>query len=119
MTQINSFHHPDDIQTYQSGEVIFKQGDAGKFMYDVISGEVVLNRNEQELTRLQKGDIFGETGLINNQPHSVTATAVSNCEIAKISKRRFMFMVDETPGFALNVMRVLAQRLSLETAKHS
>lgn len=118
MSKFNAFHNEEDIHHYQKSEVIFAQGDTGDFMYDVIEGEVSLSRDEAELIRLGKGEIFGETGLINNEAHSVSATALVDCKIAKISRRRFMFMVDETPGFALDVMRVLAQRLSRETAKN-
>lgn len=118
MPKFNIFHNPDDIHTYQAGEVIFFQGDAGNFMYDVVAGEVALSRDGRELVSLKEGEIFGETGLINNEPHSVTAIAISDSQIAKISKRRFLFMVTETPNFAIKMMGVLAERLSKETAKH-
>lgn len=118
MNSINMFHNPDDIRSYRSGAVIFEQGAPGEYMYDVISGEVILKRGDKELVRLSAGEIFGETGLINNEAHSVNAVAASDCTVAQISKRRFLFMVTETPNFALKVMRVLAERLSKETAKH-
>lgn len=119
VSQFSAFTYQDDIHDYQAGEIVFSQGDAGENMYDVVEGEVLLSRDGREITRLKSGEIFGETGLINNEAHSVTATALVDCKIAKISRHRFMFMVDETPGFALSVMRVLAQRLSKETAKNN
>lgn len=119
MTTFNIFHNPKHCQQYAAGEVIFEQGDKGEFMCDVISGEVSLQRDGKELIRLGVGEIFGETGLINNEEHSVTVIALSDCEVAKISKSQFTFMVTETPNFALKVMRVLAERLSQETAKNS
>lgn len=118
MSQLSTFTYQNDIHNYQAGDVVFSQGDTGKNMYDVVEGEVVLSRNGHEIARLKSGEIFGETGLINNEAHSVTATALVDCKIAEISRHRFMFMVDETPGFALNIMSVLAQRLSKETAKN-
>lgn len=118
MPQFSAFNYQDDIHNYQAGEVVFSQGDSGENMYDVVTGEVALSRDGREIARLKSGEIFGETGLINNEAHSVTATALADSQIAKISKRRFMFMVDETPSFALKIMSVLAQRLSKETAKN-
>lgn len=118
MSQFSAFTYQDDIYDYQAGDIIFSQGDTGENMYDVVDGEVVLSRDGHEIARLKNGEIFGETGLINNEAHSVTATVLVDSKIAKISRRRFMFMVDETPGFALDIMRVLAQRLSKETAKN-
>lgn len=118
MQKLNIFHNQDDIHGYQAGDVIFEQGAPGDYLYDVISGTVILSREGRELTQLEAGEIFGETGLINHEAHSVTAIAKTDCEIAQVSKRRFEFMVSETPNFALKVMRVLAERLSKETAKH-
>lgn len=118
MPKFEILHQKNLCTTFSAGAVIFDQGDAGEFMYDVVSGKVSLQRNGNELICLGKGEIFGETGLINNEAHSVKAVALEECEIAKISKRQFLFMVDETPNFALKVMSVLAKRLSLETAKN-
>lgn len=118
MPGFNLFHAKDSIHTYRAGEIIFSQGDAGHFMYDVVDGEVALSKNGRQLVSLKNGEIFGETGLINNESHSVTATAVVDTDVAKISKRQFQFMVSETPNFAMRVMAVLAERLSKETAKH-
>lgn len=118
MTTINIFQNPNQCHTYSADDVIINEGDAGDCMYDVISGTVALFRNGKELVRLGEGEIFGETGLINNEAHSVQAVAMTDCEVAAISKQQFLFMVDETPNFAIKVMSVLAQRLSQETAKH-
>lgn len=117
MQKFNIFHSKDHIESYKAGEIIFTQGSAGEYMYDVIQGEVALHRDGKELVRLSSGEIFGETGLINNEAHSVTAVVTQNSQIVKISKRQFNFMVTETPNFALKVMSVLAKRLSKETAK--
>ena len=49
--------------------------------------------------------------LIDTKPRSATATAVSACKLAPIDERRFLFLVQQTPFFALHVMRVMASRL--------
>ncbi len=118
MARFDLFHNKDDVTNYSAGDTIFSQGDSSKYLYDVVTGEVQLSRDDQDLVRLGKGEIFGEVALINNADHSVTATAVSNCSIAQIDKRRFFFMIDQTPNFAVSVMRVLAERLTNETSKN-
>lgn len=118
MANFNLFHNKNHIENYPANSIIFEQGDAGKFMYDIIEGEVTLQRNNKKLVKLGKGEIFGETGLINNEAHSVTAITTKDSQIVKISQRQFHFMVTETPNFALKVMSVLAERLSKETAKN-
>jgi CRP-like cAMP-binding protein len=49
--------------------------------------------------------------LIDNELRSATATAVTDVELVPVTEKQFLFMVSQTPYFALKVMRVLAQRL--------
>jgi CRP/FNR family cyclic AMP-dependent transcriptional regulator len=49
--------------------------------------------------------------LVDGEPRSATARARDNCELAPIDRKLFVLMVDEAPHFALNVMRVMADRL--------
>lgn len=117
MHKLNLFHNPGDIQHFKTGTTIFLEGEVGRHMYDIIEGEVDLIYAGEVLDTLGPGEIFGETGLIDNAPHSVTAVAHSDCRVAMIDKRRFMFMVDQTPHFALHVMQILTERLRRETRR--
>ena len=119
MTKINLFHNPEDIKTYTAGSVIFSEGEQGEFMCDVVSGEVELSQAKRVLATLAKGDIFGEMSVINNEAHSVTATAKTDCEVVQLNRRRFLFMIEQTPNFALQVIKVLAGRLRRETRNHA
>ena len=53
--------------------------------------------------------------LIDHSPRSATARAQTDCKVALIDERRFMFLVQETPFFALRVMGVMANRLRRNT----
>jgi CRP-like cAMP-binding protein len=59
--------------------------------------------------------MFGEMALIDREPRSATAVAETDCELVVIDKRRFWFLVQETPYFAEIVMRVMADRLRRNT----
>jgi len=60
---------------------------------------------------LAADSIFGEMALIDNEPRSATALAITDVELVPISEKQFLFLVSQTPYFALKVMRILAQRL--------
>ena len=60
---------------------------------------------------LSADDIFGEMALIDSEPRSATALAVTDVELVAVSEKQFLFLVSQTPYFALKVMRTLAQRL--------
>jgi CRP-like cAMP-binding protein len=63
------------------------------------------------LETLPQYSIFGEMALIDNAPRSATAIAASNAKLVPVSEKQFLFLISNTPYFALNVMRVMAQRL--------
>ena len=80
-------------------------------MYVVLEGEVRLSVKGVEVDLLGPGGVMGEMSLIDTAPRSATATAVNDCKLAPVTERRFMFMVQQTPKFALQIMRVIADRL--------
>ena len=118
MARFHMFHNEDDIRHYAEGDTIFEEGETSEFLYDVVEGQVTLIREERVLATLDQGEIFGEVALIRNTDHSVTAKASRDCQLAQISKQRFLFMIEQTPKFAISVMQVLAERLTTETAKN-
>ena len=60
---------------------------------------------------LDADGIFGEMALIDDSPRSATAVALTDVTLAPIKENQFLFLVQNTPFFALSVMRVLARRL--------
>ncbi len=60
---------------------------------------------------LEADGIFGEMALIDDSPRSATAIALTDVTLAPIKENQFLFLVQNTPFFALSVMRVLAHRL--------
>ncbi|MEZ4622222.1 MAG: hypothetical protein R2867_42875 [Caldilineaceae bacterium] len=53
--------------------------------------------------------------MVDHSPRSATAVAKTACLLAPIGEKRFLFLVQETPYFALHVMSVMAERLRLRT----
>lgn len=96
---------------YAAGEVIFEAGERGASMYLVRSGEVVIERGGKVLETLGPGGIFGEMALIDGSPRSATAKAKTDCIVAPLNEKTFLFLVHETPYFAIAVMRTLTDRL--------
>ena len=93
------------------GEVIFSTWDMGFEMYVVLDGEVELKVDSTVLETLGPGQPFGEMALIDQSPRTATAIARTPCKLAVIPEKRFLFMVQQTPEFALQIMKVMAVRL--------
>lgn len=100
-----------ETTAYKAGDVIFATGEAGKAMYVVSQGEVDIKVGDNVVECISPGSIFGEMALIDNSPRSATAIAKTDCTVVPLDQRRFQFLVQETPFFALQVMTIMATRL--------
>ena len=105
------FRRASEVVTLKPGEVLFKKGDAARHMYVVLSGSVRVGDGNTVFEEISPGGIVGEMALIEEAPRSATVTAATDCTLAQIDERRFLLLVQNTPNFALNVMRLLSQRL--------
>jgi CRP/FNR family transcriptional regulator, cyclic AMP receptor protein len=98
-------------RSIKAGGVIFREGDEANELFVIKSGQVRIQIGNRTITELGQDSIFGETALIDSEPRSATAVAITDVELVPVSEKQFLFLVSQTPYFALKVMRVLAQRL--------
>lgn len=108
---LNLFKQDSSAEQYTSGATIFDQGDSAGYMYVVKSGEVDIAVNGTVLQTITSGGIFGEMALIEPNPRSASAVARTDCELVPVDQKRFAFMIQHTPFFAVHVMKILADRL--------
>jgi len=94
-----------------AGSVIFEEGASGAEMFGIVKGEVELRFPNGAVRTLGPDDTFGEMAIVDGSPRSATAVAVTDTKLAVIDRHRFLFLVDETPMFALHVMSSIAERL--------
>jgi CRP-like cAMP-binding protein len=99
------------LRSFKAGETIFKEGDRGDEMFVVHSGEVEIRHGNRLLETISEKSIFGEMALIDDGPRSATVVAATDVTVVPVSEKQFLFLVRETPFFALNVMRTLVRRL--------
>jgi CRP/FNR family transcriptional regulator, cyclic AMP receptor protein len=105
------FSHATDVVTLSPGQVLFNKGEKGDRLYIVKSGEVTIGDGNHVFETLSAGGILGEMALVDEQPRSATARAVTQAEVIPMDQRRFLFLVQQTPFFAVRVMRVMCARL--------
>lgn len=98
-------------QIFAPGDVIFEEEKPGYIMYGIVEGEVEIHVNGKLLETLKAGDVFGEGSLIHEDSLRLsTAIAKTECKLATLDREHFLFAVQQTPMFAIQVMRSYSDR---------
>ena len=105
------FSHNPTIVKVAAGDALFREGEEGHLMFVLATGSAEVIVNNRVVEELQHGNIVGELGIVSPGPRSATVIATSDCEFVAVDEKRFQFLVQQTPFFATQVMRVLAERL--------
>jgi len=112
-----------DRMSFEAGQILFEQGDPGDAAYVVLHGsaEVLVNRagSQIKVADLEKNAIVGEIAILCDVPRTATVRAQDRLETLKISKDQFLRLLAEFPDMAIEIMRVLADRLGRTTAELS
>jgi CRP-like cAMP-binding protein len=94
-----------------AGETIFTQGEDGSQAFVVTSGDIDIEIHGRVVETVGAGGIFGEMALIDRHSRSATARAKSDAKVVPIDQKRFLYLVQNTPFFAVEVMKIMADRL--------
>ena len=108
---MNLFRNTPDAQVVVAGAEICRQDEPGDTMFVIVEGTVEIVRGDRILGTLGAGEFFGEMSLIEKAPRAATARAKTECRIATVDEKRFVFLVQQTPYFALEMMRTISSRL--------
>lgn len=111
MDAVRLFQHDSNRQRFAAGQEVFAQGSPRDRMYVVITGEVEIAVDGVTVEVAGPGSLVGEMALIDHGPRASAVTARVDSELVAVDRDRFLFLVQQTPFFALTVMRVLSERL--------
>jgi len=97
--------------SFPAGSVVFNKGDPGSCMYVVQSGVIEMVIGDKTVEICGPNEAIGFMSMIDSAPRSSTARVKEACELSVIDQRKFRFMVDEVPNFALYIMGAMARRI--------
>lgn len=99
-------------QRVKAGDTIFSEGDPGSVMYGIVEGTVAMQVDGKTVETIHAGDVFGEGALVHPEGlRRSTAIAQTDCQLAILDQERFKFLIENTPTFAIDVMRSYSDRL--------
>ena len=111
MHQIKLFKPSDATHAVAAGQFVFQTGEAGNCAYVLLEGDAEVLVNGAVVERATPGSLLGEMALIEHRGRSASARAATDCKLVAIDERRFLFLVQQHPFFALQVMQIMAERL--------
>jgi CRP-like cAMP-binding protein len=109
---VSIFQKQPDPKGFSAGEVIFEEGQPGDQMYGILEGTVDILVNGKVVETIDTGEVFGIGVLVGVQNRTYTAVAKMDTKLGFLDEKKFLFAVQETPMFALKVMKSYSERLS-------
>ena len=102
---------------YQSGEVIFWEGEPGVGMYIVQKGQVTIFKDygkaqQRELASLEPGDFFGEMALLDDDCRSATAVAMVEADLFGLIHPDLFDLFERKPHLGVRMLSSLANMLA-------
>ena len=100
---------------FEPGEIVFREGDHGDWLYIVVSGEVevlkgVPGHGEVALRRLGPGDCFGEIALLGDHVRTATMRSVSGLDVLAVDREAFHTLFSSFPPLRDFVGRLIEER---------
>ena len=103
-------------QEFVSGDTVFELGDMGEHMYLVESGSVGIylrqeGSTEMEISRLGRGECFGEMNLLDELPRSASARVLEDAVLLSLEKQRLRGLIANHPQLALGMLKSLSLKI--------
>jgi CRP-like cAMP-binding protein len=102
-----------EVMDVPAGGVIFRSGESGECMFGLLEGQVQLSWNgDSGHEDIKAGDVFGAGALVTADHRRYgNATAITNCKVLVMNREKFLFAVQESPMFAIELLGSIDQRL--------
>jgi CRP/FNR family cyclic AMP-dependent transcriptional regulator len=100
-----------DELSFPANHNIVTQGQEGRSLYIVVYGRVRVHLSDRDLTQLGEGACFGEMSLFDAEPRSASVTTLEPCICLMLTQMQLYDAIDETPGIAINIIRMLSRRV--------
>ena len=109
-------------RSWQRGEVVFREGDAGDTCYLIRSGAVLLTREHQDgrviaLAEFRAGGMFGELAMFGGETRSATAEAIEETSAVALLAPDMQRLIRRNPEIATKLLAVLADRVRRTTER--
>jgi diguanylate cyclase (GGDEF)-like protein len=116
-TQLNALVAHATEHVYPAGHVITRQGEPPQSLFVLLAGRVRVveattdGQAEMLLGEIGKAEVFGELGILRDQPRSATVVAVERTHCLVLRRVEFVAALEESVALTNGLLRLLAARL--------
>jgi CRP/FNR family cyclic AMP-dependent transcriptional regulator len=101
------------IGQFSDNEFILKKGEAVKNLYIVLSGSVEVTGDDGiSIATLKKGEVFGEMGILSENPAGATVKSIAGTKVLYFKTRDFRKLMHQYPPLQMYLARLLTERLA-------
>jgi CRP-like cAMP-binding protein len=116
MDVMSELQRLEQIESFPSGSVLFREGEAPCGVYVIHSGNVDLvfsgrNGVSKPLRSLHAGAVAGLSDAVANVPHDCTATTRSSASVGFVPIGELRQLLDEKPAVWFDIAEVLSEDL--------
>lgn len=104
-----------NVRDIKAGQILFKKGEEGNAMFMIEQGQIdifITSGNQEKVLRsCFAGDVFGEMSLLDGQPRSASARALTDLVVMELRRDDFMRFIQSRPHMILIVLRFLTAKV--------
>jgi uncharacterized membrane protein len=105
-----------EVARFPKGQAIFRTGDVGGALYLVNAGVIRGSFENTEgahviLGEYSRGQVFGETSLLDGGPRTSTAMALEDTEVFILNRGHLLEIITKHPHSAMDLLTVIGARL--------
>jgi CRP-like cAMP-binding protein len=105
----------EDKLVFQSGSILFAEGEKSHFLYLIKRGKVLLvkenNKSLKKVDTLGPQEIIGLTSLVKDCLHENTAFSIGQVEVIKIKKTEIKAVLSKCAPWVFNLIKTISERL--------
>ncbi|TGL63480.1 Crp/Fnr family transcriptional regulator [Leptospira sarikeiensis] len=102
-------------KTFEPNQIIFCENEPGNDFFLIQAGKVKITKTVgnsiKTLDILEQGDIFGEMAILEEQPRSATAIAISEVKVLNFNRANFELLMTKNPTLALKILTIFSVRI--------
>ena len=103
--------HPD-IEEYQDGDLIIRQGNNDKDFFKLVNGAVMVAKDGKKIAEItEPGEYFGEMSAISGEPRSASIVAKGRCKIKRFPGDKLMEVIEKYPEVGKYLFKTVVGRL--------